>query len=443
MIGVRTTCASDLDTLKQGAIDHGVNGTRNSVSTYLICKFKLLNQVACLPPEIVIMSFHYHYLAAKRGTESPEKKDTLREVAQLVREYNVTFLMMDANMALFNVIDAVRNDGQHVDVLSWMPWNTNPQGPLGVRRAMDSCCIAIINEPGRYRLQDRDWSKASTLPYMVATADNGQKVLTNGAGCGQLTTAYVIPPSSNFDRELAKVLAPSVNLGDGADETWGACAQTLPAEMLKHIRNNGRLPEQRNIRGADNIAKYRTYLLRTKEVRSDRKFLELDGPKATDGLLNGMHYPLHFMTTMPTNRSNEGWDNARSRRRKDGKKGHGRATAWAASAITDGGRDSASAEGGAGSAITDGDAAPNRAAREEEDAVRPWERWQLNQSRQCTAGLLRQVRDPNLNMGTEWEDSGGAAHDWGRQTREGRGRGLREGRGSGAGRRIPPGWQRR
>ena len=99
MIGVRTTCASDLDTLKQGAIDHGVNGTRNSVSTYLICKFKLLNEVACLPPEIVIMCFHYHYLAAKKGTESPDKKDALRQVVQLVRRYNVTFLMMDANMA--------------------------------------------------------------------------------------------------------------------------------------------------------------------------------------------------------------------------------------------------------------------------------------------------------------------------------------------------------
>ena len=193
MIGVRTTCASDIETLKQGGIDHGVVGMVNSVSPYLICKFKLLNEVACLPPEIVIMSFHYHYLAAKKGTESPDKKKTLHEVAQLVREYNVTFLMMDANMALFNVIDAVRNNGQYVDVLSWMPWNTNPQGTLGVHKAMDSCCIAIINELGRYRLQDRDWSKASTLPYMVESKNN-QKVLTNGAGCGQLTTAYVIPP---------------------------------------------------------------------------------------------------------------------------------------------------------------------------------------------------------------------------------------------------------
>ena len=108
MIGVRTTCASELDTLKQDAIDHGVNGTRNSVSTYLICKFKLLNEVACLPPEIVIMSFHYHYLAARKGTESPDKKYTVRKVAQLVRENKVTFLMMDANMAIFNVIDAVQ-----------------------------------------------------------------------------------------------------------------------------------------------------------------------------------------------------------------------------------------------------------------------------------------------------------------------------------------------
>ena len=103
---------------------------------------------------------------------------------------------------------------------------------------------------------------------MVDTSDNGQKVLTNGAGCGQLTTAYVIPPRSTFDQELVKFLAPSVNLGDGADETWGACAHTLPAEMLEHIRNNGRHPEQRKIRGAENIAKYRTSLLRTKEFRS-------------------------------------------------------------------------------------------------------------------------------------------------------------------------------
>ena len=58
------------------------------------------------------MSLHYHYLAARKGTQSPEEKKGLGEVAKLVRDYNVTFLMMDANMALFNVIDAVRNDGQ-------------------------------------------------------------------------------------------------------------------------------------------------------------------------------------------------------------------------------------------------------------------------------------------------------------------------------------------
>ena len=199
-------------------------------------------------------------------------------------------------MAIFNVIDAIRNDGQHVDVLSWMPWNTNPLGSLGVHRAMDSCCIAIINEPGRYRLTDRDWSNASTLPYMVALNDKGAKVLTNGAGCGQLITAYVIPPKSNFDSELAKLLAPSCNLGDGADETWGACSSTLQPEVIEHIRNNGRLPEQRQIKGAWNIAKYRTYLLRTKEVRSDRKLITFHGKKATEGPVSYTHL------TLPTKR---------------------------------------------------------------------------------------------------------------------------------------------
>ena len=299
-----------------------------------------------------------------------------------------------------------------------------------------------------HRLRDRDWSEAVTLPYMVASGKQGQQCLTNGSGCGQLTTAYVLPPGSNFDRECTEFLAPSINFDVGEDETWGACAHLLSAEMLQHIRNNGRHPEQRQIVGAENIAKYKNYVLRGRDFRSDRKFLIFDGPRTSDGLLNGMHYPLHFMTTMPTNRSDESWETrainkqrskgGKGGKGKEGKKGHGRATAWAASAITDQGRDSASAEGGAGSAITDGDAAPNRAAREEEDAEYIGLR-----TGQETAELLRQVRDPNLNMGTEWEDPGDAAHDWGRQTREGRGRGLREGRGSGAGRKIPPGWQGR
>ena len=54
-------------------------------------------------------------LPLPRGQERhpiPRGKKALGEVAKLVRDYNVTFLMMDANMALFNVIDAVRNDGQ-------------------------------------------------------------------------------------------------------------------------------------------------------------------------------------------------------------------------------------------------------------------------------------------------------------------------------------------
>ena len=132
-----------------------------------------------------------------------------------------------------------------------------------------------------------------TLPYEVRRGENGGLQLHGYQGCGQLWSAYNKMQNKDFDQSVREFVAPSIDPDVRSDE------------MYALARNRGRTAEQRGLSGS-NASGYKRLFLHTKEIRSDRDRVVLEGQ-----LPNGIHYPLHFITEMACKRSEAGWANKR------------------------------------------------------------------------------------------------------------------------------------
>lgn len=204
MVAVRERDATTVTTLYSQIHDHGSykNGRKSqstSASKVLICKVCLKRQLCILPQEVVVMVLHFHCVTAKGDCgKKAERTQFLSTIVRLVQEHNVTILMMDANMAMLMVMEALRSSGVRADTVAWWPWQLE-DGTEG----MDSCCILLINQPGRHKLQhDLMQLNQQTLwkdtPLLPSNCVHG--ILRNHPGFGQLTTAY--HPKDKFEEFL-------------------------------------------------------------------------------------------------------------------------------------------------------------------------------------------------------------------------------------------------
>ena len=124
----------------------------HSISSVLIVGVKLRHPVAMLPPEIVVMVLHFHYVAAKgAGGLCAARDRMLKEISELIKQNKVNIFITDANMAMLQVVDAVRSSGLLIDVAAWLPWLTE-EG----QRGMDSMFIAFIGAPGEHKIVTKD-----------------------------------------------------------------------------------------------------------------------------------------------------------------------------------------------------------------------------------------------------------------------------------------------
>ena len=199
MVAVRARVAETLMTLYQNPYDHGLFKKKQTkrgqgptwspaISKVIICEVVLRSQPCILPKNLVVMVLHFHYVAAKGECGKTKRTEFLQEIVQLVRQYNVTMLMMDANMALLMVFETLRSSGVLVDLVAWWPWQL-----ADGRKGMDSCCILLIGQPGKHKinhnLQALDagtlWQNAQQLPGRV---EEGH--LKDHPGYGQLTKSY-------------------------------------------------------------------------------------------------------------------------------------------------------------------------------------------------------------------------------------------------------------
>jgi len=241
------------------------------------------------------MVLHIHYVVAKntKGFKR-ERESLLNQINDLIRAHNVTILMMDANMALFLVIDSLRSRGVHVDVTAWYPWVT-----IDGHNGCDSCCLALINQPGDHKLKtsygdlqrgDRAWG--GDVQRIDSWVQDNQ--LKDHAGCGQLLRSYIIPQGEND--VLQGFLRPSIAPGT--------------EEMDNYVRSCGQFRDRwtRSLPNAD----YKKEYLCTREMRL--KDFHFQGRT-----INGTHYPLVTMMKMSCTRSEEAIMRRRQKQKqKDG-----------------------------------------------------------------------------------------------------------------------------
>ena len=259
----------------EGVHKHGQYKTRingrvsfsKSESNVLIVKVELRRKPCILPIDINVMVVHFHHVTAKGDCGKKEARATfLTEIVELIREHNVTLFMTDANMALLLVHDKLRSSGVNVDTVEWWPWQLQ-DGTMG----MDSCCILLIDQPGKHKLgHDLEafkagtlWENASVLPGYVE--DNSLKECP---GYGQRLTSYCTKPQQTFHEAMEAFLTPSY--------------QPQDSRLMELGRSRGRDKDSRRL-SAHNASQYNRVYLNTRQLKLDnelRNFLYERGTMA-------------------------------------------------------------------------------------------------------------------------------------------------------------------
>ena len=306
-VAVRTRMAESLHTVFECVYDHGLYKSgkdrySHSKSRVIICKVVLRRQPCILPKDLVVMVLHFHYVTAKGDKGKKEERKTfLKWIVEKIKEYDVTILMTDANMALLMLFAAVRSSGQYVDTVAWWPWQL-----ADGTRGMDSCCILLINQPGVHKmkydlnlLEAGDlWANAPVLPGRVV------KSCLNGCpGYGQLLTSYHTAGKEQL--ALEAFLTPSLLPGDAA--------------LVQLGRSRGRDKDERYL-SVHNAMSYTKVDLQCRQMPLESDDFKYKGEWPTGG-----HFPLCFATKMNGRRSEAGYQKKRDKQsaRKAESKGKG------------------------------------------------------------------------------------------------------------------------
>ena len=192
-----------------GEYKDGNKRSKPSRSAVLIAGVKLRRKVAMLPQEVVVLVLHFHCVCAKGdGGLCAERDKLLRKIPELFTQFKVNIFITDANMAMLQVVDAVRSYGLYIDVAAWLPWLTE-EG----RRGMDSMFMAFIGAPGEHNIERKGWENAWTIGHRMKTLKSGPCLDGNKySGCGQLITSYKLSKGmKNFDQAFANFIKPSID----------------------------------------------------------------------------------------------------------------------------------------------------------------------------------------------------------------------------------------
>jgi hypothetical protein len=199
----------------------------------MVAKVETNTTVGFLGKSHNVMAIHVHNHLA--NNKWPQRLEAFWPwlIANLVK-YDVTVLMGDFNMSLFQVIPQLRSCGVEVACGAWFPWKSFAGTAMS-----DSCGMFFLNMPGEYALckglgdlHDDDESGILTraLPAVAgAPREHGFDRCAVNGGPGQILAAY-LPKQTDSKTKLAPTLTLSASarhavaaMGKGKGEGTRQC----------------------------------------------------------------------------------------------------------------------------------------------------------------------------------------------------------------------------
>ena len=185
--------------------------TKPAVTKTMVCEVLFKQNVGHLGTKIPICVSHMNNHTAKG--EWPEvKAEYFTKMAAYISRFGIKFLAGDFNMAMLEVVEALRSRGIRIDCAAWYPWyhrTVAPPaegGPLGI----DSCAIFYIGGDASVKVH---WglSEIDRLEAAVAEGADGTvlDVYEGTAWPGQPWKCYT-PKGRTLRQHLESFLRPSI-----------------------------------------------------------------------------------------------------------------------------------------------------------------------------------------------------------------------------------------